>query len=71
MAATLPNPNMDFVPLDTLTADELDDLVENIEYLASYINNNVEANMMKLTVSTTDIGTGADLPANTLYAVVS
>lgn len=28
---TLPNPNMDFTPLNVLTADEMDDLVENIE----------------------------------------
>jgi hypothetical protein len=30
----LPNPGMDFVPLDVLTAAEMDDLVENIEALA-------------------------------------
>ena len=29
--ATLPFPNMDFVPLDILTANELDQLVANIE----------------------------------------
>lgn len=28
---TLPYPNMDFVPLDILTANELDQLVANIE----------------------------------------
>lgn len=28
---TLPNPSMDFTPLNVLTADEMDDLVENIE----------------------------------------
>lgn len=27
----LPNPSMDFTPLNVLTADELDDMVENIE----------------------------------------
>lgn len=67
MAAVLPNPNMDFVPLDQLTADELDDLVENIEYLATYINNN----MLTLTVTTTDPGEGSALAANTLLAVVN
>lgn len=34
MALTLPYPNMDFTPLDILTADEMDQLVANIEYLA-------------------------------------
>lgn len=67
MSAVLPNPNMDFVPLDQLTADELDDMVENIEYLASYINNN----MMSLSVVTTDPGEGSALAANTLVAVVN
>ena len=67
MAAVLPNPSIDFVPLDQLTADELDDLVENIEYLATYINNN----MLTLTVTTTDPGEGSALAANTLLAVVN
>lgn len=31
----LPNPGMDFVPFDILTAEELDDVVENIEALAA------------------------------------
>lgn len=35
MALTLPYPNMDFVPLDILTASELDQMVANIEYIAS------------------------------------
>lgn len=30
----LPNPGMDFTPFDVLTAEELDDIVENIESLA-------------------------------------
>lgn len=67
MAAVLPHPNMDFVPLDTLSATELDNMVANIEYLKTYINDN----MITLTVSTTDIGEGASLPANTIYAVVA
>lgn len=35
MALTLPYPSMDFVPLDILTASELDQMVANIEYIAS------------------------------------
>ena len=67
MAAVLPNPNMDFVPLDQLPASDLDKLVQNIEYLNTYINNN----MMSLTVTTTDPGDGSALAANTLLAVVA
>lgn len=67
MAAVLPNPSMDFVPLDQLTADELDQMVQNIEYLANYINNN----MLTLSVVTTDPGEGSALAANTILAVVN
>lgn len=67
MAAVLPNPSMDFVPLDQLTASELDQMVQNIEYLCTYIN----SNMMTLTVTTTDPGEGSALAANTLLAVVA
>ena len=67
MAAVLPHPNMDFVPLDQLTADELDNMVANIEYLKTYINNN----MLTLSVVTTDPGEGRALAANTLVAVVN
>lgn len=35
MALTLPYPGMDFTPLDILTADEMDQLVANIEYIAT------------------------------------
>ena len=34
MALTLPYPNMDFTPLDILTADEMDQLVANIEFIS-------------------------------------
>lgn len=34
MALNIPYPNMDFVPLDILTALELDQMVANIEYIA-------------------------------------
>ena len=67
MAAVLPNPNMDFVPLDTLSASELDQMVQNIEYLNTYIN----TNMLSLTVTTTDPGEGSALAQNTLLAVVA
>ena len=63
----LPYPSMNFVALDTLAAADLNKMVSNIEY----INTNVDNNMITLTVSTTDIGEGATLPANTLYAVVN
>lgn len=66
MAAVLPNPNMDFVPLDQLPASDLDKLVQNIEYLNNYIN----TNMMTLQVTTVDPGEGSALPLNTLLAVV-
>ena len=61
-----PNPNMDFVPLDQLAADQLDDMVENIEYLKTFIGNN----MLQLTVTTSDPGEGSALAANTIVAVV-
>lgn len=34
MAATLPNPSIVFVPLDVLTADELNQVCQNVSYLA-------------------------------------
>ncbi len=62
----LPNPNMDFVPLDQLAADQLDDMVENIEYLKTFIANY----MLQLVVTQTDPGEGSALAANTIVAVV-
>lgn len=38
MALTLPYPDMNFVPLDVLTAAEQNQLVANIEYLANNVN---------------------------------
>lgn len=67
MASVLPNPNMDFVPLDQLAASELDQVVQNIEYLNTYIN----TNMMTLQVTTVDPGEGAALAQNTLLAVIA
>ena len=48
MALTLPYPDMDFVPLDILTAAEQDQLVANIEYIAN-----------QFPLAGTNIGTGA------------
>lgn len=60
MALTLPYPDMDFVPLDILTALELDQMVANIEYIAS---NDVfpvtTANIADSAVSTTKLNTNA------------
>ncbi len=36
MAVTLPYPNMDFTPLDVLTAAEMDQMVANDKYLADF-----------------------------------
>lgn len=36
--ATLPYPNLDFTPLDILTASELDQMVANDKYLANFCN---------------------------------
>lgn len=36
--ATLPYPNMDFTPLDVLTAAEMDHMVANTEYLKNFCN---------------------------------
>ena len=67
MDPVLPYPNMDFVPLDQLTANELDQMVQNDQYLRDFIANN----MLKLNVTTTDPGEGSALAANTLVAVVA
>lgn len=48
MALALPYPDMDFVPLDILTAAEQDQLVANIEYIAN-----------QFPLTGTNIGTGA------------
>lgn len=59
MAATiLPFPGMDFVPLDVLTADELDHLVANIEAVnnasigSSTLNNYSTTSQMNSAIST-------------------
>lgn len=48
---TLPYPNMDFVPLDILTATELDQLVANIEA----INNSTAIDALKAQLNLNDI----------------
>lgn len=54
---TLPYPNMDFVPLDILTASELDEIVANVEAInASSIDTTALSN---LAVTTAKIADGA------------
>ena len=53
MAATLPYPNMDFTPLDVLTAAEMDQMVANDKYLADFCTGlangtNIENGMIPL-----------------------
>lgn len=36
MALTLPYPDLDFVPLDILTAEEMNEIVSNYTYIAEY-----------------------------------
>lgn len=55
----LPNPGMDFTPLTPLTAEEMDDIVENIEA----INNAASMNY-----STSEVDTGATwIDGKTIY----
>lgn len=57
MAITLPYPDMDFVPLDILTAGELNQMVANTEFLANQFpiqNANVDWNSLETTVALTD-----------------
>lgn len=48
MALTLPNPSINFVPLDVLTAEELNEIVANIDALAQ-----------QFPLTSANIGTGA------------
>jgi hypothetical protein len=59
MALTLPYPDMDFVPLDILTALELDQIVANIEYIANDAFPVTNANIADSAVSTTKLNTNA------------
>lgn len=59
MALTLPYPDMDFVPLDILTALELDQMVANIEYIANDAFPVTNANIADSAVSTTKLNNNA------------
>ena len=69
-ATTLPFPGMDFVPLDVLTADELDHLVANIEAVnnasigSSALNNYSTTAQMNSAISTAI--TNANVPVITM-----
>lgn len=43
MSVTLPNPGMNFVPLEVLTAENQNKIVENVEFLASKIQDSTNA----------------------------
>lgn len=62
---TLPHPNIDFVPLDILTAAEQNQLVANINALASFVN---EIGNSYPTTSESDIGKWID--GKTIYRKV-
>lgn len=69
-ATTLPYPGMDFVPLDVLTADELDHLVANIEAVnnasigSATLNNYSTTAQMNTAISTAI--TSANVPVITM-----
>lgn len=57
MAIALPYPDMDFVPLDILTAGELNQMVANIEFLANQFpvkSSNIDWNTIGTSVALTD-----------------
>lgn len=76
---TLPYPNMDFVPLDVLTANELDQLVANIEAVnnaqitsAQISNSTITAPKMDFTTfykTATSLSTDMSVPADTRTTV--
>ena len=66
MAIPLPYPNMSFVPLDILTAEEMNHIVANYTYIANYLPN---TGVPFITMTTTDPGEGVDLAANNFICV--
>lgn len=57
MAIALPYPGMDFVPLDILTAGELNQMVANTEFLANQFpvqNANIDWNSLEVTIPLAD-----------------
>lgn len=65
-AITLPYPNMSFVPLDVLTAEEMNHIVANYTYIANQIPT---TGVPVFTMTTTDPDEGADLEANHFICV--
>lgn len=65
---TLPYPNMDFVPLDILTADELDHMVANIEAINSV---NVIDKIGEGSITTEKIANGSVTPYKITSATYS
>lgn len=60
MALTLPYPDMDFVPLDILTAAEQDQLVANIEYISN-----------QFPIASANIGTAEVKAANIDFSTIA
>ena len=66
MAVTLPYPNVSFVPLDVLTAEELNHIVTNYTAISNAIPS---TGVPVITMTTTDPSEGSDLEANHFIAV--
>lgn len=69
MALTLPNPSMNFVPLDVLTAEELNQFVENIDFLANQFPLTA-ANIESGAITSTKIAAGAVRSSELAYKAV-
>lgn len=71
MALNIPYPDMDFVPLDILTALELDQMVANIEYIANDAFPVTNANIADSAVTAGKINTGAVTKAKLASAITN
>ena len=61
MALTLPYPSLVFVPLDILTADQMNEIVANYEYIANQFPiaaSNIDFTTLSGNYSTTEVDTG-------------
>ena len=61
MALTLPYPSLVFVPLDVLTADQMNEIVANYEYIANQFPigaSNIDFSTLSGNYSTTEVDTG-------------